>query len=82
MPHNILHSVLKNGTRPVGRPRLRFKDVLKRDLRDFNIDPDNWTQMAKDRILWRACLYGGLEHDHCNNIDKLRKRRIRLQTKK
>ena len=33
LPHAILHGVLEEGTRTVGRPRLRFKDVLKRDLK-------------------------------------------------
>ena len=32
IPHTILHSVFREGTRSVGRPKLRFKDVLKRGL--------------------------------------------------
>lgn len=31
-------SVLKVGTRPVGRQRLGFRDVIKRDLKDFAVD--------------------------------------------
>jgi hypothetical protein len=42
------------GKRPLGRPRRRWKDNIKLDLREIGIDGANWTQLAQDRIQWRA----------------------------
>ena len=38
------------------RPKLRFKDVLKRDLVDFNIPTRSWPQLASHRSSWRSML--------------------------
>jgi len=37
LPKQILYSQMKEGTRGVGRPRLRFKDTVKRNLKDLKI---------------------------------------------
>jgi hypothetical protein len=42
------------GKRPVGRPRRRWKDNIKIDLREIGIDGENLTQLAQDRVQWRA----------------------------
>jgi hypothetical protein len=42
------------GTRPLGRPRHRWKDNIKIDLREIGIDGRNWIQEAQDRVQWRA----------------------------
>jgi hypothetical protein len=35
--------------RPLGRPRRRWKDNIKMDLREIEIDEANWIQQAQDR---------------------------------
>jgi hypothetical protein len=40
--------------RPLGRPRLRWKDNIKLDLGEIGIDEANWIQLAQDRVQWRA----------------------------
>jgi hypothetical protein len=40
--------------RPLGRPRLRWEDNIKMDLREKVIDGANWIQLAQDRVQWRA----------------------------
>jgi hypothetical protein len=40
--------------RPLGRPRGRWEDNVKLDLRDIGIDGANWIQLAQDRVNWRA----------------------------
>jgi hypothetical protein len=35
--------------RPLGRPRRRWKDNIKLDLREIGIDGANWIQRAQDR---------------------------------
>jgi hypothetical protein len=40
--------------RLLGRPRLRWEDNIKMDLREIGIDGANWTRLAQDRVQWRA----------------------------
>jgi hypothetical protein len=42
------------GKRPLGRPRRRWEDNIKLDLRQIGIDGVNWIQLAQDRVKWRA----------------------------
>jgi hypothetical protein len=42
------------GKRPLGRPRRRWEDNIKMDLRVIGIDGANWIQLAQDRVQWRA----------------------------
>jgi hypothetical protein len=44
------------GKRPLGRPRRRWKDNIKMDLREIGIGVANWTQLAQDSVHWRACV--------------------------
>jgi hypothetical protein len=40
--------------RPLGRPRCRWEDNIKMDLREIGIDGANWIQLAQDRVQRRA----------------------------
>jgi hypothetical protein len=42
------------GKRPLGRPRHRWEDNIKMDLREIGIDGVNWILLAQDRVHWRA----------------------------
>jgi hypothetical protein len=42
------------GKRPLGRPRRRWVDNIKIDLRDIGWDRVDWIDMAQDRDHWRA----------------------------
>jgi hypothetical protein len=42
------------GKRPLGRPRCRWEDNVKMDLRETGINGVNWIQLAQDRVLWQA----------------------------
>jgi hypothetical protein len=44
------------GKRLLGRPRRRWEDNIKMDLREIGIDGANWIQLAQDRDWWRACV--------------------------
>jgi hypothetical protein len=41
------------GKRPLERPKRRWEDNIKLDLRGIGIDGANWIQLAQDRIQWR-----------------------------
>jgi hypothetical protein len=42
------------GKRPLGRPRRRWDNNIKLDLREIGIDGANWIQLAQYRVQWRA----------------------------
>ncbi|KAJ4430106.1 hypothetical protein ANN_22316 [Periplaneta americana] len=42
------------GKRPLGRPRGRWEDNIKMDLREVGYDDRDWIDFAQDRDLWRA----------------------------
>jgi hypothetical protein len=42
------------GKKPLGRPRHRWEDNIRLDLREIKIDGANWMQLAQDRVQWRA----------------------------
>jgi hypothetical protein len=45
---------MPEGKRPLERPRRRWEDNIKLDLREIGIDGANWIQLAGDRVQWRA----------------------------
>jgi hypothetical protein len=42
------------GKRPLGRPRRRWEDNIKLDLRETGIEGANWIRPAQDKVQWRA----------------------------
>ncbi|KAJ4436761.1 hypothetical protein ANN_16893 [Periplaneta americana] len=42
------------GIRPLGRPRRRWEDNIKMDLREVGYDTRDWINLAQDRDQWRA----------------------------
>ena len=54
LPKQVLYSQLSSGHRKRGRPRLRFKDTIKRNLKLRDIKTDSWTSLSQQRDKWRA----------------------------
>jgi hypothetical protein len=44
------------GKRPLGRPRRRWADHVKTDLREIGWSGMNWIDLAQDRDQWRALM--------------------------
>jgi hypothetical protein len=42
--------------RPLGRPRRRWVDNIKLDLREIGWDCGHWIDLVQDRDQWRALL--------------------------
>jgi hypothetical protein len=42
------------GKRPLGRPRRKWEENIKLDLRDIGIEGANWIRLAQDRVQWQA----------------------------
>ena len=47
IPKDLLYGELVEGSRHAGRPKLRFKDVCKRDMKRCNIDSNSWESILK-----------------------------------
>jgi hypothetical protein len=44
------------GKRPLGKSRRRWKDNIKIDVREVELDDVDWIHLAQDRARWRALL--------------------------
>jgi hypothetical protein len=42
------------GKRPLGRPRRRWMDNIKKDLLEMGVGVVDWIGLAQDRYRWRA----------------------------
>ncbi|KAJ4451368.1 hypothetical protein ANN_02830 [Periplaneta americana] len=47
--------------RPLGRPRRRWEDNIKMDLREVGYDDRDWINLAQDRDRWRGLCEDGNE---------------------
>jgi hypothetical protein len=45
------------GRRPLGRPRRRWEDNIKMDLREVGWGGIDWIDLAQDRDRWQAIVY-------------------------
>jgi hypothetical protein len=45
------------GNRPLGRPRRRWVDNIKMDLREIGWDDIDWIDLAQARDQWRALVH-------------------------
>ncbi|XP_037296657.1 uncharacterized protein LOC119189933 [Manduca sexta] len=78
LPRQILLAEVAHAKRPVGRPILRFKDSVKRDMVSFNMDPTKWEEEAVDRVRWRKSVADGVSaHDEAWFKQLAHKREIR-----
>jgi hypothetical protein len=40
--------------RPLGRPRSKWEDNIKKDCGETGIDGANWIRLTQDRVQWQA----------------------------
>ena len=48
------------GKRPLGRPRCRWEDNIRMDLKEIGISVGNWVDSAQDRDYWKALVNAAL----------------------
>ncbi|PFX11040.1 hypothetical protein AWC38_SpisGene25542, partial [Stylophora pistillata] len=79
LPKKILYGELSNGRHDQGGQRKRFKDSLKHNLKQCGINPENWKQLANDRLSWRSAIHTGVQRrrEHCESLRLARKERQR-----
>jgi hypothetical protein len=54
--HRFLRSLVgrPEGRRPLGRPRHRWEENIKMDLREIELGDVDWSHLAQDRDRWQA----------------------------
>ena len=56
IPKDLLYGELASGKRSTGRPQLRYRDVVKRDMKTVDISTESWESLAANRSKWRGAL--------------------------
>jgi hypothetical protein len=51
--YKVLVGKLK-GKRPLGRPRRRWEDGIRMDVREIGLGGVDWIRLSQDRDRWRA----------------------------
>jgi hypothetical protein len=49
------------GKRPVGRPRTRWANNVRKDLREVGLSEDNWMDHARDGTAWRGVVGAAMD---------------------
>ena len=56
LPKQLFYGELSEGKRGTGRPKLRYKDSLKANLKKSKIDVASWEKQASERAKWRTTI--------------------------
>ena len=59
LPKQMFYGELTAGARPQHKPRKRYKDCIKVNLKRLRIHVDTWEKTAEDRVLWRSAVSEG-----------------------
>jgi hypothetical protein len=61
------------GKRPLGRPRRRWEDWIRIDLREIGLGGVDWIRLVQDRDRWRAVVSAVMNH-HGVSIRRIKDR--------
>ena len=82
LPKQIFYGEITKGKRSRGAPKKRFKDTLKSSLKAFQLDPDVWESLAKDRGKWRSKVHKGAKLSEQRKIATAQAKRTARKAKK
>ena len=84
LPKRVFYGELATGKRTTGGQYKRYKDTLKASLKNFNINPDTWENLAAIRTAWRSEIRrGATQHENIRikkAEDKRAERKNRMYT--
>ena len=75
LPKQLFYGELVNGKRPRWKPRKRFKDCLKFNLKELSIDDEVWEETALNRGDWRKAVKDGCKSLEYNRIEHAKLKR-------
>ncbi|KAI5756197.1 hypothetical protein M8J77_022919 [Diaphorina citri] len=68
-------SQLSEGVRPQVKPKKRWADIVKDDMKKCNIDVNVWRTLAADRTKWRDTIQSETIKLHKTNIEEKKQKR-------
>ncbi|KAL1465826.1 hypothetical protein WDU94_005363 [Cyamophila willieti] len=74
-PHQVTFSELKVGKRAQKKPKKRWIDVLKQDLKEQRINNNEWRNLAADRKEWRIKINENIVNYQERNIREAKSKR-------
>lgn len=77
IPHQVAFSELVEGFRLQQKPKKRWKDTIKDDLKLLGIKIHSWRSIAENRTDWRTLLYDKISNVHEIEIEEAAARRVR-----
>ncbi len=77
IPKDIMYGELASGTRPTGRPALRYKDVCKRDLKARSLNPSDLEAATADRVSWWLAIRTSIKLSEGKREDQWEEKRQR-----
>ena len=81
LPKQLFYGELVIGKRPKHKPKKRFKDCIKNNLKSFKIPVDDWETLAMNRSEWRKSINKGAEVFESERVDRAElKRGLRKAT--
>ena len=69
LPKQLFYGQLDGSKRNPGGQKLRYKDVLKNNLKACKIDPNNWEVKAGERSSWRTAIHAGSSKFETERLD-------------
>ena len=67
LPKQLFYGELKNGKRLPHKPKKRYKDCIKDNLKVLGVNIGDWEVVAEDRVGWRYMIKEG-----CSAFEKKR----------
>ena len=61
IPKQLVYGELSLGMRKQSKPKQRYKDTLKANLKKCNISTEGWEELAGDRLKWRKAIKEGVD---------------------
>ena len=81
IPKDVMFGQLKEGKRKRGRPKLRYTDVVKRDLHRIKVEHTKWENEAADRKVWKSKCKEGIKLAESDRISYLKLKRAKRKAK-
>ena len=79
LPLQLLYGELRQGQRPRGCPKRRFKDCIKNNLKHSSTPSTELEKLAQDRSAWRSLTRQAQEIFKTNRRDHLASARVKAQ---
>jgi len=77
IPKDLLYGELACGKRPTGQPQLRYRDVVKHDMKAVDINTESWESLAANWSKWRDALTKHLKSGEEKLTQAATERRVR-----